>query len=501
MGLLNLDVVSFAVYLFAGWAAYLVLLVFYRLYLHPLRRFPGPSLAAATGWYAGYWDLHMSGHMVKHLVDLHREYGPVVRCEPNHLHFSSPEAYSTIYSASSKLTKDPNLYLGFSASESVFTILDPALARTRREVIGPMFSRRAVLSLQPLIRDKIRTLCDKLSEYASRGEAANIARGFRSAAMDIITQYCHNECLDALEVEEFKHELFLSIRANSETFWIVKYFPIMEWILTLPRSVAFWLWPELKGFLAITDTMEDQVSRYTKDPSLLEKSAHATVYQRFLDPEVKGGIPSHSSLVGEAQNLLFAGSDTVAGALAFGTYHILTTPGMQEEFFAEICQLWPALEEEPTYEQLEKSAYLTAVIKESLRLSHGAVTPLSRVVPSSGMTIQDQHIPGGTIVSMDAPTIHLNPTLFPQPDLFLPSRWLDSATKDLDKYLVAFSKGPRACIGSNLAWAELYIAFAAVFRRFEMVVHGTSKEDMEWMDCFTPITRGDLKVKMRVREE
>lgn len=75
MGCLNFGIVRSAVYLLGAWVAYLALLVFYRLYLHPLRRFPGPKLAAATGWYAGYWDLHMGGQMVKHLADLHKEYG------------------------------------------------------------------------------------------------------------------------------------------------------------------------------------------------------------------------------------------------------------------------------------------------------------------------------------------------------------------------------------------------------------------------------------------
>ncbi|CUS07664.1 unnamed protein product [Tuber aestivum] len=516
MGILNIGLVTSAVYLLGAWAAYLVLLVFYRLHLHPLRRFPGPKKAAATGWYSAYWDLYVGGQMAKHLVDLHKEYGPIVRFEPNHLHFSSPEVYSTIYSSTSKLTKDPNLYLSFGAPESVFTLLDPAIARTRREVISPMFSRRMVLSLQPLISGKIRKLCDKLSGYADRDEAADIVSGFRSASIDIITQYCYNECLDSLDVEGFKHDIVLTIKATSQSFWFVKYFSLADWILTLPTKVTLRLLPELKGFVDLRESIEEQVKRYMKNPSLLEKSSHPTVYHRFLDPEVKGGIPSASSLSDEAQNLFFAGSDTVGTTLGFGTYYILATPGLQEKLFAEICEVWPVLEEEPTYEHLEKSAYLTAVIKESLRISHGTVAPLSRVVPASGMTIQDQPIPGGTVVSMDAPTLHLNPTIFPSPDTFLPARWLDSNAKDLENvqqrtasmYWIKVTTPPNISSldfpGANddsLAWAELYIAFATVFRRFEMAVWETSKEDMEWIDCFTPCSKGELKVKFKIRRE
>lgn len=248
-----------------------------------------------------------------------------------------------------------------------------------------MFSRRAVLSLQPLINVKIRKLCDKLSGYADRDEAADIASGFHCAAIDIVSQYCYNECLDSLDVEGFKHGVLVYAKATSETFWTIKYFPLVEWLLALPRSASLRLVPELKGFLEYRDvlpppkppgstnevnrnacvcvlvhakTIEEQVNRYMKNPSLLEKSSHTSVYQRFLDPQVKGGTPSFSSLVDEAQNLFFAGSDTVSGALTFGTYHILATPGLQDKVFAEICRIWPVLGEEPTYEQLEKSTYL-----------------------------------------------------------------------------------------------------------------------------------------------
>ena len=37
---------------------------------------------------------------------------------------------------------------------------------------------------------------------------------------------------------------------------------------------------------------------------------------------------------------------------------------------------------------------------------------------------------------------------------------------NLQKYMVAFSKGSRQCLGMNLAYAEMYIALAAIFRHF-----------------------------------
>jgi cytochrome P450 len=65
---------------------------------------------------------------------------------------------------------------------------------------------------------------------------------------------------------------------------------------------------------------------------------------------------------------------------------------------------------------------------------------------------------------------HQNPSIFPDPHTFNPERWLvgsEADRKRLEGYLVPFSKGPRICLGMNLAMAELYLILAMVFRRFE----------------------------------
>lgn len=54
---------------------YLVTLALYRLYLHPLARFPGPKLAAVTRWYEGYYDLYQSGQYTFKIGQLHKQYG------------------------------------------------------------------------------------------------------------------------------------------------------------------------------------------------------------------------------------------------------------------------------------------------------------------------------------------------------------------------------------------------------------------------------------------
>jgi hypothetical protein len=54
---------------------YGVSLVVYRLYLHPLAKFPGPKLAAVTSFYEGYYEIVLKGQYSRQISKLHDVYG------------------------------------------------------------------------------------------------------------------------------------------------------------------------------------------------------------------------------------------------------------------------------------------------------------------------------------------------------------------------------------------------------------------------------------------
>jgi cytochrome P450 len=79
---------------------------------------------------------------------------------------------------------------------------------------------------------------------------------------------------------------------------------------------------------------------------------------------------------------------------------------------------------------------------------------------------------------MTSVLIHLNPTIFPNPNDFIPERWVENPR--LSRYLVSFSKGSRQCLGMNLAYAEIYLCLANLFYYFpDMKLYDTTKRDVE----------------------
>lgn len=134
-------------------------------------------------------------------------------------------------------------------------------------------------------------------------------------------------------------------------------------------------------------------------------------------------------------------------------------------------------------------------------------------------------IPPGTPVSMIHMAIHNDPTIFPRPKVWDPERWLtcspgEAAGKEdvvfnhslLQRYMVAFSKGTRACVGKELAWAELYLVLARMFNpkheaagkgRVELKLCTNLTDERDVIvehDCFNPqpaTGRGSVWVSVR----
>lgn len=71
------------------------------------------------------------------------------------LHFNTPSAYNDIYVQGHRFTKDPRVYQAFQQDECSLCLIDLKEAKTRREILAPLFSRRAILKLEHVIQSKV----------------------------------------------------------------------------------------------------------------------------------------------------------------------------------------------------------------------------------------------------------------------------------------------------------------------------------------------------------
>ncbi|TVY33076.1 Cyrochrome P450 monooxygenase, partial [Lachnellula subtilissima] len=185
-------------------------------------------------------------------------------------------------------------------------------------------------------------------------------------------------------------------------------------------------------------------------------------------------------IAAECMDHLAAGIDTTGDALCF-LLHALSLPSfapIQEKLSQELSL--PQNE----YAPLDELPYLDAVIKEGLRCF--PVIPMSqpRYVPSGGRDVAGYFVPGGTIVSCQAWSVHrLNEHVYPRGTEFLPERWLEpTASLDMNKLFFAFGAGGRGCIGRHLAMAEMRYLLKGVYSRFKTSIAPDMKGRMTLSD-------------------
>lgn len=189
-----------------------------------------------------------------------------------------------------------------------------------------------------------------------------------------------------------------------------------------------------------------------------------TVFHELLQSNLPESEKSDDRLAQEGLLVIGAGTHTTARTLAVGTFYLLNNPAVFSTLKAEIATVTRSDGSPTPLPVLEKLPYLTAVVKESLRLNYGPGTRMSRVAPNVDVQYGDYTVPKGTTMGMTVMHIHQDERYFPNYAEFRPERWIENS--HLDRFLMSFGGGSRACVGMNLAMAELYLTIAGLASTF-----------------------------------
>jgi cytochrome P450 len=70
---------------------------------------------------------------------------------------------------------------------------------------------------------------------------------------------------------------------------------------------------------------------------------------------------------------------------------------------------------------------------------------------------------------VQAHTAHYDAAVYPHPETYDPTRW-DNETQDMKNAFLPFTAGPRICLGMNLAYMEMRVMLAHLFRSYKVSV-------------------------------
>ncbi|KAL4797409.1 cytochrome P450 [Aspergillus venezuelensis] len=465
-------------------------IVVYRLFFHPLAKVPGPLLARTTWLYSTWFNI-VRGRFYLHIQELHEQYGPIIRITPNEIHLSNPENCEKIHFVGSRFIKDPGFYGAFGIDKSIFTTVNPEVHRIKRTALNPFFARKKVLDLEDVVQEKAQKLITRMKKAFDSGDGIDVHHGFRAISIDAITDYAFDNCYDFLDKEDFGIEWFNDFRDMGPAIWFFQQFPSIQQVaLCIPYWLATYLSGPLARMMFQHMSSRAQVVRVKKAIDRGEKVSRSTIFHQLLQPEAAAEgykVPTVDELSDEAHNLLGAAADTTGNALNTTAYNIVINPTVYGRLATELREAFPNPDARIDYVTLERLPYLTAVIKEGLRLCFAVPGRMPRVVPASGAYFEGYYAPPGIVVSMSSWMMHNDKNLFPNPEKFDPERWLDPArAKLLEKNLFSFGKGSRQCVGMPLAYCELYVTLGRIFREFDNLKTSIkSKEAMLREDYFS----------------
>ncbi|KAM0545314.1 hypothetical protein ACHAPJ_011386 [Fusarium lateritium] len=446
-----------------------------------LRRFPTfHPLSSFSS--IGYILARYGGFRSKKLHEAHRD-NPVLRIGPSSVSFSSPDAIRAIYGHSTKCTKGDMYAAPAGPHTSLLDVVDKQAHARKRRYMSHALATRNLETWEFKVADKVERLlrqfdsvCDetaggvgivdfrKWSNLFTVEAIVDIALSHRLGCLDRGDDSVTIVTADGKEKQvRYIEALHAGKRATSMLVWSTGSFRFMRAILS---SIPGWFrsqWKEGGQFDEMVRFLtRTRLERYRNGEDLDD-------IIRSVIEDMGGELRQlpQEEIEAEVSVLMDAGSDTTAIALNHVMFNLLRNPQALQKLRQELKEYTDQDVPIVKYDQVKNLPYLRACLDESLRVLPPVSFGLNRKTGPGGITIDGQWFPEGTTVGVPAYTAHRNPQLFPEPESYLPERWLEEMHPDAKTAFIPFSAGARGCIGRNITYIEQMVLIASLVQRYD----------------------------------
>lgn len=491
--------------------AWILFSIIYRLNFHPLSHLPHPFLAGVSSLFLHtICYLGIEGRVLRYY---HRKYKTkVLRVAPNSVSISDSDAIREIYITSGGFPKDAR-YTNFNLGPvvSIFSAIDTRYRDTRAKAVAPLFAP-VRLRTEPnrVIGGCVAEFVCQLHAFKNATVKVDIVDLCARLSIDVVTEYLLGERYGGLGEHaslspQARQKTKLS--ANPFIFAIVAYsrFSLLpNWLFRLIYAVSSRMNSSdevVRSFVQLDQFIDSIMGNAlaANDWASPSNQAADTTYQGRL---LRAGI-SPAEAAAQAKAIVFAGADSTAVMLATILFHLVQNADARQFLLGEIRAskaraTTPNDKDSKNAPPTDPQAmpYLRAVVKEGLRLGMANPTRLTRMVPATGLRVGAVHLPPGTVVGCAAYVLHHNPDTFPDPFAFRPERWLEDGQDnglrrpDMEKSLIPFGAGLRACIGKNLAQQQLHETVMTVVDSEVLQGARTSQKRIEIIEWFNAEIKG-----------
>ncbi|XP_023235118.1 cytochrome P450 4C1-like [Centruroides sculpturatus] len=392
--------------------------------------------------------------------------------------FIHPESAKEVLKSNNLINKDStyDFFIPVFGKNTIFYSADDNW-RKRRRYLAPYFHLWNLKNHQNVLMEYSSFLVEKLKKL-QQSEIFNVLKWMKYCTLDIAA--------DVL--------LGISLMSQSENYEeyitaldrYMRYYPV--WLL----NPLHWFPPifartktgrNFKRHIEIIHQFGEKVFKKIKENYVkrqllhLEDNAHSVkepnikpkpLIDLLLDLHVNQGLLSEKDIIKEMVFFMFAAFDTTAHVMSWSLYFLGRFHEIQDKVYLELQSIFENdMNRNITVDDLLKMTYLECVIKESMRICP-PVPVIARKNPYE-IKIDDYILPPKSFISICIHAIHHNHSVYENPELFDPDRFLPENFKKLHPYgFLPFSAGPRNCLGFKLAMVEMKTILANVLRNFKV---------------------------------
>uniref|UniRef100_A0A0A9GLE2 Uncharacterized protein n=1 Tax=Arundo donax TaxID=35708 RepID=A0A0A9GLE2_ARUDO len=188
----------------------------------------------------------------------------------------------------------------------------------------------------------------------------------------------------------------------------------------------------------------------------------------------QGGKPvdlslSMEEILHECKLFFFAGHENTALLLTWAVFLLSVYPEWQERLRKEVLR--EIGREYPNPSALSKLKEMTMVLLETLRLYCPALFMQRKTI--TDMTVGETKLPKGSAIVIPIPIMHRDKVVWgDNADEFNPLRFENGIKRaaKVPHALLAFSVGPRSCIGQDFAMLEAKSVLALILQKFSFTI-------------------------------
>ena len=427
---------------------------------------------------------------------------------PRWLFTTNPEIIGQYITTTQSLPKSPleTAYLYDFLGPHNMVSVEGQHWKNLRTMFNPGFSSAHLMTLVPYIVDASLVFCDVLRKKAETNDLFELEEYGTRLTIDIIGKVVLDSDFDSQKqvhpiVSTFRDRVgYMPVSSSIDEF--ITWFQFRRrWKLyrngiELDRLIG----EELDRKIASRATASAANGHAKQSTSIKDRKRSVIdlaldAYQKEFATATKPGAPMdktfRNAAIDSMKTFIFAGHDTTASTIAYVFYLLHFSPKVHERLVKEFDSVFG---ENATTEEIadhvkadpyivNKLDYTTAVIKETLRIFPPAST-LRNAGKQQNLTFPDPNNPGKVLPlsGFDIwPMVHMvsrNEKFFPQPSRFIPERFIHSETPFPEAPLFTtagkeafrpFEKGPRSCIGEQLAMIEMKIILPMTIKDFDFI--------------------------------